>query len=125
MAGPTTEFFEALEQRGHEPLLERTSGTVRADITDGDQSEHWLVSIAKGDLAVSSSDADADCVIQADRAVFDRIVNGEANAMALTLRGAITVQGNVDLLLLFQRLFPGPPAQREQPIAAGYARRHA
>ena len=35
MADATTEFFDALAERGHEPLLEKTTGTVRFDLRDG------------------------------------------------------------------------------------------
>jgi predicted lipid carrier protein YhbT len=125
MADPTADFFSALGQRGHEPLLEKISGTVRADVAIGDQPERWLVTIDRGDISVSRSDAKADCVIQGDKETFDRLCSGEANAMAMVLRGALVIDGNVELLALFQRLFPGPPGQREQPITAGYARRHA
>ena len=31
-ARPTQQFFEALAERGHEPLLERISGTIRFDL---------------------------------------------------------------------------------------------
>jgi predicted lipid carrier protein YhbT len=124
MADPTAEFFAAINQREHEPLLEKVSGTVRADIVSGDQVEHWFVSIDRGAITVSNQDLEADCVFEADKATFDRIASGEANAVALVMRGAVAVKGNAELLVLFQRLFPGPPGQREQPVAAGYARRH-
>jgi hypothetical protein len=123
MPDPTADFFGAIAERGHERLLEKVSGTVRADLTSGDRAEHWFVSIAHGDMTVSNAADEADCVIQTEKETFDRVASGEANAMALTLRGAIVVRGNVELLALFQRLFPGPPGQREQPVAAGYARR--
>ena len=113
-----------LAARGHEPLLAKVSGTVRAELTSGDQVEHWFVSIANGDVTVSNAPDEADCVFQIDKETFDRVASGEANAMALTLRGAMVISGNVELLALFQRLLPGPPGQREQPVAAGYARRH-
>jgi len=125
MPDPTRDFFAALHERGHEPLLEKISGTVRVDVTEGDQAEHWFVTIDQGDVSVSSQNAPADCVLRADRQTLDRIVSGEANAMAMGLRGAIGIQGNAELLVLFQRLFPGPPTQREQPVEAGYARRQA
>jgi putative sterol carrier protein len=125
VADPTAEFFGALAQRGHENFLEKTSGTLRADLVSGGRTDCWLVSITKGDLAVSHDGAEADCVIRADKEVFDRLASGEANAMATFLRGAIELEGNVELLVLFSRLFPGPPSQRELPTAAGYARRQA
>jgi putative sterol carrier protein len=68
----------------------------------------WLITITKGDVALSHRNAKADCVVRADRALFDGIANGEANAMAAFLRGAIDVEGDRGLLLAFQRVFPGP-----------------
>jgi putative sterol carrier protein len=47
--------------------------------------------------------------VRTDQAIFDRIVKGEANAMAAFLRGAIDLEGDRGLLLAFQRVFPGPP----------------
>jgi predicted lipid carrier protein YhbT len=125
MADRTAEFFGAIAQRRHEPFLEKTSGTVRVDLTSGARTDHWLLSINKGDLSVSDQHAPADCVIRADKEIFDRIASGEANAQAMFLRGALEVQGSPELLLLFTRLFPSPPVQRDQPSSAGYARREA
>jgi putative sterol carrier protein len=53
-------------------------------------------------------DVDADCAIRADTAFFDRLANGEENAMAAVLRGALVCTGDVELLLAIQRVFPGP-----------------
>ena len=125
MADPTTEFFSEIGRRGHEPLLKRVFGTVRVDLENGEQTDHWLVSITKGDLAVSNQNIEADCVMRTSREVFDRIATGEANASATVLRGAMEIKGNPEMLVLFQRLFPGPPGPRDVPTQAGYARRHA
>ena len=46
--------------------------------------------------------------MRADIDVFDRLARGVDNAMAATLRGALTCAGEVDLLLAVQKLFPGP-----------------
>ena len=43
MVDATAEFLDALVKRGHEPLLEKTSGTVRFDLRDGRKTERWLV----------------------------------------------------------------------------------
>jgi hypothetical protein len=40
---------------------------------------------------------------------------GQANATAAVLRGALTVEGALDLVVLFQRLFPSPAEGREEP----------
>jgi len=107
---PTTGFFDALAARGHEPALAKITGTIRFDLRDGDsRPARWLVTIAKGDIAVSHRNARADCVVRADRAVFDGIASGESNAMAAFLRGAIELDGDRGLLLGFQRALPGPP----------------
>ena len=123
MGAGTKEFFDNLAQRGHEPLLGRATGTVRFDLQDGKQTEHWLVTLDKGDIAVSQKNAAADCVVQMSQALFDGVARGEVNAMAALLRGALQIEGDLELLLMFQRLLPGPPSSRADRHAAGYARR--
>jgi hypothetical protein len=40
----TTQFFEALADRGHEPMLAKISGTIRFDLTEPSKRRaHWLV----------------------------------------------------------------------------------
>jgi putative sterol carrier protein len=107
MADSTEELFESLRHHGHDPLLQRAKGTVRFDIRNG-QVETWSVELDGGDLAVSRKARKADCTIKADKAVFDRIASGEVNALAAVLRGELEVLGDPELLLLFQRLLPGP-----------------
>lgn len=109
MPDPTTEFFTGLEERGHQPLLEKATGSLRFDLVENGRRARWLVEIDRGDLKVSHRNAKADCVIRAERALFGRIVSGKENAVAAVLRGAIGIEGNRQLLVLFQRLFPGPP----------------
>jgi putative sterol carrier protein len=114
MADSTVEFFDELGQRGHEPLLEKTSGSIRIDLRNGKTTDRWLITISKGDLDVSREGAAADCVVSTDRAVFDKIASGRTNAVAAMLRGAITVEGDIPLLVSFQRLLPGPPRARRR-----------
>ena len=35
MTDATTEFFQELAERGHEPALEKATGTLRFDLSDG------------------------------------------------------------------------------------------
>ena len=108
MRDATTEFFDALAARGHEPALEKVVGTLRFDIGNGgERTARWLVTIRKGEVAVSRRNARADCVVRIERRLFDGVARGEVNVMAAVLRGAIEVEGEGGLLLAFQRLFPG------------------
>jgi putative sterol carrier protein len=122
MTDETAEFFDQLGQRGHEPLLEKVTGTLRFDLKEGKQTDHIYVAVTKGDIAVSDEDVTADCVVRADRALFDGVVNGETNPMAATLRGALTVEGDVQLLLRFERLFAGPANSGDLEGAASSGR---
>jgi putative sterol carrier protein len=110
----TREFFDGLATRGHEPLLARAEGTLRFDLVDPNETEHWLVRVDRGAVEVSRGHTKADVILFGDRSVFDGIVSGRTNAMAAVLRGAIRVEGDLSLAMLFQRVFPGPP-----PAAAG------
>jgi putative sterol carrier protein len=109
---PTTEFFRGLEMRGHEPGLGKVTGTLRFDLVNGKRTARWLVAIQKGEIDVSHKNAKADCVVRADKTVFDGIAAGEVNAFAAALRGQIDIEGNPELLVFFQRLFPGPGSTR-------------
>jgi len=122
-ADATTEFFNDLGRRGHEPLLERVTATFRFDLVHGRKTDRWFVAVTKGDLAVSRQNRKADCVLHADRELFDRLASGEQNAMASVLRGELVLEGDPTRLVLAQRLFPGPAASRESRQAAGRARR--
>ena len=122
MSDATEEFFEELGRRGHEPLVAKISGRVRFDVVDGRRTDSWLVAIDKGDIAVSRGGTDDEhCTVRADKALFDRLANGEENAMAATLRGALVCTGDVDLLLAVQRFFPGPPRASVPRVGSGIA----
>ena len=123
MTDATAEFFDALVERGHEPLLQKATGTVRFDLKDGKKMDRRHVTVVKGDLAVSRQNLRADCVVSADKALFDDIASGKSNAMAALLRGAISVEGDTQLMVLFQRLFPGPSRSRRRRPTAAPARR--
>src|SRR5262245_1156494 len=100
--------MEGLAARGHEPCLAKASGTVRFDVVDGANTERWLLTVTKGDLAVSRRNARADVVLRGPRRLFEQLVQGNANATAAVLRGALEVEGNLGLIVLVQRLLPRP-----------------
>ena len=75
---------------------------------------------------MSESDAPADCILRIDRDVFDDIVGGRLSAMPALLRGLVELEGDAELLVRFQRLFPVvEPATRRGPIPLGRRRRLA
>ena len=109
---PSERFFAELATREHEPLLRKASGSTRFDIVDGRKTRRWLVTVDKGSVGVTSGNAEASCVIRADKAIFDKVVSGQLNAVAAVLRGDVQVEGDWRLLVRMQRLFPGPRRRR-------------
>jgi len=114
MSDATAEFFGSLTQRGHVPLLEKARGTVRFELAEGKRTDRWLLVVDRGDLSVSRRNVRGDCTIRMDKALFNRIVEGEVNATAAVLRGAVTIDGDMELLVQLQKLFPGPPPKRRR-----------
>src|SRR4051794_21312500 len=108
---PTDAFFRDLESRGREPLLKNASGTLRFDVLTGEQVERWYLTVADGEVTVDHRDADADAVLRLERSTFEGMVAGRVNAMAAVLRGDLVPDGDLGLLLLFQRVFPAPPGR--------------
>ena len=121
MNDPTREFFYELDKRGHEPMLRKATGRLRFDLIDGTGTAHWLIAVKKGDVSVSRGDGAADCVVTTDRPLFEAIVRGEKNAMAAIIRGEIALEGDLELVVLFQRVFAGPAesVQRREDALAG------
>ena len=89
MTEAATAFFEALAREGHHPMLESVKATVRFDLTEEGKTERWFLTIDKGDLTVSRRNVRADCVIRAERSLFEGLASGRVNAMAALLRGAL------------------------------------
>jgi predicted lipid carrier protein YhbT len=112
-ADGVVQFFQKLDRRGHEPLLAKVAGRARVDVVEGGHTDRWLVTVNKGDIAVSHEGGPAECAIRAERALFERLCRGEENAIAAVLRGALVCSGEVELLFAIQRIFPGPPRERQ------------
>jgi len=110
-ADPTSDFFDALAARGHEPLLEKMHGSVAVELSGGGEDERWVVSVEGGAVAAEQGARDADCTLRTSKELFDHLVTGETNAMAALLRGALVIEGDLELLALFQRIFPAATAR--------------
>jgi predicted lipid carrier protein YhbT len=106
---PTAEFFGGLAEYEHNPLLEKAKGTVRFDLRHGKDVDHWLLALDNGAVSVSRKNGAADCVVRAEKALFDEIAAGTEDGTAAVLRGAMTMDGDIELMVLFRRVFPAPP----------------
>lgn len=112
MGDATVRFFESLDRRRYEPLLAKTSGTVRFDLREGAHTTHWLLAIDRGQLRVTQEGRDADAVVSTSPQMFEELAAGRADGVAALLRGDMTVIGDVRLIVQVERLFPGPPDSR-------------
>jgi hypothetical protein len=72
MANKIKDFFQELEEKGHQPLSAKVKGAVRFDLVDGDGvTEHWLVAVDHGDFTITHGEGSADCTIRTDRTLFE------------------------------------------------------
>ena len=108
MTDAASELFERLGAVGELPVLKRARGVLLFELTVGKRAERWRVSVDRGKVGLLRGNGPADCVLRADRKLFNRIASGDVNAFAAVLRGAVTIEGDPRLLVLFQRLLPGP-----------------
>jgi putative sterol carrier protein len=104
----TAAFFDGLRERDYQPALAHKSGVVRIDVDDGGRSERWFVAIDDGTVKVSKRNQAADSTVRIGKQLLERVVTGEANPFTAVLRGAASVEGDWNLLLVFQRLFTAP-----------------
>lgn len=109
MGEATVRFFDDLAARGRHRVPAKYDGTMRFDLTDRERTEHWTVQLRHGDVSVSREIREVDSVMHADHDLFDRLAIGEENWIALLIRGAFVVKGDLRLLMEFRKLLPGQP----------------
>ena len=107
MADATDRFFAGIARQGYQPLLANVVGSVRFELRNGTPGGGRTLHIDHGDVWLSDA-PEADCRITSDRELFNRLATGQTNALAAMLRGAVIVEGSYEMLVLLQRLFPGP-----------------
>jgi putative sterol carrier protein len=114
MSGATSGFLAELASEEHDSALGRADGALRIELERDGKTERWFLGLHSGKVTVSRKRVPYDGTVRTTGALFDRMVRGEANAMTALLRGEIQVDGDAELLVLVQRLFPSPPARDEK-----------
>ncbi|MEH1058730.1 SCP2 sterol-binding domain-containing protein [Micromonospora sp. CPCC 206171] len=112
MATSGADFLERLTSRRRPQLPETLTGTIRLDLHDGGSTEHWYLTVHDQRVDVTRSPDDADLVVRADREVFGRLADGRTEVVQSLMRNELTVQGEMRLLLILRRIFPGPADAR-------------
>jgi putative sterol carrier protein len=54
------------------------------------RTDRYIVAVNHGTVAVSDENVEADCVVRAERTLFDGIASGEENLMAAAVFGGPT-----------------------------------
>ena len=108
MTDVSEHFLVGLADNPFEPLLQKVVGTLVIRLLDGPDVDEWALSVDKGAVSLRRGGGEADATLTVERPLFERFVRGDANAMAAVLRGAARIDGDLDLLIAVQRLFPGP-----------------
>ncbi|MEV4626338.1 SCP2 sterol-binding domain-containing protein [Micromonospora sp. NPDC049523] len=109
MGEVTTSFFHGLGERAPDLLPKRAHGTLRFDLRNGTETEHWFVAMHHGNISVSPDRRDADCVVHVDGELFDRFTTGQANVISAMIRTECVLDGDIPLLMMFRRFFPAAP----------------
>jgi putative sterol carrier protein len=125
MRQETEQFFEQLAQRKHEPLLDKVKDSIRVEISVNGARNSWIVAVDEGAITVSSDviPGEVGLVFRAPDDIFAGLATGERNAIAAFLRGEVELEGDWELAVIFQRLFPAPPDNSAQRKSTARSRR--
>jgi hypothetical protein len=106
MSDPIEDFFSGLAKRGYEPLLQHVVGSIRFDLENGDETDHWWVGLDRGKITVLHEDRVAKSIARQDRATMVEMVLGRRNPMTTFLQGDSGYSGEGEPLVVFTRMFP-------------------
>jgi len=109
---PISDFFEKIKGRP-EMLPKRVAGVLRIDLEVDGGMEHWFLEMDAGNLRVSRREREADCVLRATKAIFERMVLGEENLQAAAYRTEVIVEGSFQLIAQLRKLLPGPTGSHD------------
>ena len=123
MTDATAEFLARLDRAGQEARLGRAEGTVRIELDRGGRTERWFLEARRGQVSVTRRRMAYDCTIRTSGELFDGMVMGRVNALTALLRGEVDVDGDPELLVLVQRLFPSPTTEEKKASSRARGRR--
>ncbi|GGO24538.1 SCP2 sterol-binding domain-containing protein [Micromonospora parathelypteridis] len=112
MGTTAAQYLQQLDAGRRPDLPETTAGTLRLDFRGDGCTDHWYLTIADQHVQATRSADDADLVVRADRTVFDRMASGELHLAQALLSNELAVRGDLRLLTLLRRIFPGPSGAR-------------
>ncbi|MEU4566528.1 SCP2 sterol-binding domain-containing protein [Micromonospora sp. NPDC023956] len=118
MGEATEQFFASLPARAVEKLRGPIDGTLQINLSTGTHVEHWYVVLRDREIRVSREERSADAVWESSADLFDRLVTGNAQAVAALARNETTISGNVLLFLVFRAFLPSPPGTRDPRAVA-------
>jgi putative sterol carrier protein len=96
------EFFDSLESRAD---ASRTAGMTNSYLFDIEGAGKWTVRVDDGKVSVHEGGEDADAVITASEATFEKIVSGEQNPTSAYMTGKLKVKGDMGAAMKLQKLF--------------------
>ena len=102
MADNPREFFEELKTKIDPSRTAGQRASYRFDVAG---AGNWHVDIDDGDVQITESDADADCVIETSEENFMRIVRGQQSPTTAYMTGKVKVKGDVGLAMRLRDLF--------------------
>jgi hypothetical protein len=121
MSDPIEDFFGGLAKRGYEPLLQHVIGSIRFDLENGDETDHWWVGMDRGKVTVLHEDRVAKSIARQERSTLVDAILGRRNPMTTFLRGDSGYSGEGEPLVIFARLFPDRSLAERQATASGTA----
>ncbi|HMH41216.1 MAG TPA: SCP2 sterol-binding domain-containing protein [Gaiellaceae bacterium] len=96
------EFFDNLESRAD---ASKTSGMTNSYLFDIEGAGKWTVKVEDGKVNVTEGGEDADAVITASDATFQKIISGEQNPTSAYMTGKLKVKGDMGAAMKLQKLF--------------------
>lgn len=129
MPDPIAGLFEQVRRRAYEPRLAPYEGTLRFEINDDHQVDHWFVKIKHGALVIAHEERPADVVVGIGRPLLSRLIEGREDLVATWVRGEIELTGgDPQLFFVFWQIphmIPGPPDANDPRTLVQRRRKHS